>query len=96
MSIHPIREFYSNGKIKFEYFRYNGDIRDLRCWDETGEPIPQKDLKYQAEDSDADLALRLQYICKKMPVPNFSRTQTSQSRFVVATRNGPYYSGVDF
>jgi hypothetical protein len=96
MSTYPIREFYPNGHIKYEYLRDSGGIRELRCWDENGDTIPERYIKYQNNDSDEDLVIRLKYICKKLPVPNFSRNQTPNSMFVVSGKNGPYYVGADF
>jgi len=91
MGIKVIRQFYSDGKIKYEYLRDPEGIRGLRCWDESGEPIPEQYIDYSKDDVDEDMPIRLKYICKKMPVPDFSRTQNQNSRFVVMGKDGPLY-----
>ncbi len=96
MTTRVIRDFYPNGRIKYEYFRDNLTIKDLRCWEENGDPIRERDIKYEYDDSDADLSIRLKYICQKLPVPRFTKTPTVKSRFVVMGKDGPYYGGVDF
>jgi hypothetical protein len=96
MSIYPVRVFYPNGKIKFEYYRGPEGVRDVRCWEENGDQIDERQVKYLSDDSDNDLALRLKYICKKMPVPNFTRKPGHGAQMVVMGKDGPFYLGVDF
>ena len=92
MSRYPIREFYSNGKIKYEYLRDNGDIKDLRCWDEEGQPIPERYIKYDEEDTDAEIAIKMKYICKKMPVPKNQNSAQAN----MPDKKSTFYKGVDY
>lgn len=93
---HSIKDFWPNGRIMFEYLRENEVIKNLRCWEVSGEPIADQYIKYEEDDTDDALVFRLKYICKKMPVPSFSRTKTSKSRAVIMSKSGPYYLGSDF
>jgi hypothetical protein len=83
------RQFYANGRIKFEYLRTDDGIRHLRCWTENGEPIPPKNIQYNTGDTDKELAIKLKYVCRQMPVPRFFPDQ-------LQPLEEPLYEGVDF